>query len=238
MGHKFYKYGEAGLPSRIGSKVWEKLGKFTREAHDVWDMTAEDDDIVAVRKKDDNVKLNYKQNDIQPQDLVILFMGGGKHAAHVLEDNDGILILRTVKTGAIIEEVPKEWVRKVQGQITDEQIQRSRKPTREDIPMQQPQERQLLQDQPQLNPQQAEVAKNLAALLQSKNGQVAVQLSPSTILELKSTGTGVQAQVWEVSTRLADTRNHQSIEALVQSMGLEENPPETPLPSATQIKQT
>jgi hypothetical protein len=230
MSHKFYRTAskQAGLPGRIANSSFEKIKKF---AHDVWDVNDAGDDVIAVRKRQETAEIDFKAEDTRAEspfgvgELVLLFLGGSRVAARVLESNDGTLKLSTHE--GELENIPQAWCRLAQ---TPPGGDPSRTITREDIPVVDPNQlpQQPQQQQPmQLDENQMMIADSLKKLLQSRGGKIAIRLNPSTYMTISmSPNGGVQDEVWTISTQRADSRAHQSIEALIKSRGLTNYPEE------------
>lgn len=234
MSHPFYRTSSntSGLPSRMSAKVWNRLKKL---AHGVWEMESSTSGPVAVRKRDESAQLSAgahsgtpskfdvleeaTPHNIDTGDLVLLFMGGQRVAARVLgKSADGMLRLGTHE--GELTEIPQTWVRKSQAQ---EQMQRSRSITREDIPVQNPAQVKPASP-PQLQNNQAQIADSLAQAIQSKGGKVQVRLSPSSVLEITSNGSSFTAQLSHTSTKVVSNTSYPSMQHLVQSLGLNDYP--------------
>ena len=105
--------------SYLGSNYDQISEKLQKKAHDVWDMSAQGDQVAAIRKKQDTAKVSeqtkedveHEFSDITPGDLVLLFLGGKELRACVLEKTAGKLRLAS-EDGTV--EVPEEWVRKAE----------------------------------------------------------------------------------------------------------------------------
>jgi len=104
------------------SGIWSKLKKY---AHDVWDMSAQGDRVEALRKRQDSVYASEEEkehdedtpsleNMFGPGELVLLFLGGRKLQARVLDSNEGSLSL--ISDEGYLDNIPAEWVRRADPQ--------------------------------------------------------------------------------------------------------------------------
>lgn len=102
--------------------MWGKLKKY---AHDVWDMSAQGDRIEALRKRQDTARASEDTEDkhheddeaihqigdlFGPGELVLLFLGGRKLEARVLDSKDGKLSL--ISEEGYVDNIPTGWVRR------------------------------------------------------------------------------------------------------------------------------
>lgn len=217
MAHKFYKSATKldRLPGRISGSSWGKIKKF---AHDVWSVNDANGNVVAQRNRAETAKVDFdrqsnEQDNPSIGDIVYLFLSGKKIVARVIDSSDGKFRLST--HDGYVDNIPSGWVRKVESQA-----QPPRAITREDIPVQNGPAQSVQLDQNQMM-----IADSLKKLLESRGGKVAIRLSPSTYMVIKSSpGGGVSDEIYAVSTQRADTRSYQSIEHLVRSRGLKDYP--------------
>ena len=238
MSHKFYKSAskQAGLPGRIANSGFEKLKKI---AHDVWSVDDAEGEVVATRKREETAEINHELAPDKPTlvkydpgEIVLFFLGGRKLEARVLADFDGVL---TLSTDEGYVDIPASWCRKAQAQPAPNPSPR-RRVTREDIPvmtpsrLQQYQQRQQGQpaQQPQMDPQLQTVANEIQRMVRQYGGSVALELSPSTYLVVRSSGQGVTDELFNITTQRVDQKSYQSIQELVQSRGLKTIPQARP----------
>lgn len=214
------------------STMWGKLKKY---AHDVWDMSAQGEQIQALRKRQDTARASEDQEDKRdegeaiplgdmfgPGELVLLFLGGRKLQARVLDSHDGGLSL--ISDEGYLDNIPQEWVKRADPAPapSQEQVDRSRKPTREDIPVQQ------APGAPVSN-----AVNDLQKMLESRGGHIAVQLDPtgSSVLELKQSGQGIQATLWHTATTVAHRGQYASVADLAQQLAINGFEKEVPVQS-------
>lgn len=238
MGHKFYRTAskQVGLPGRIANSGFDRLKKI---AHDVWSVNDAEGDVVATRKREETAEISHELAPDKPTlvkydpgEIVLLFLGGRKLEARVLADFDGTLTLST-DDGYV--DVPADWCRKAQAQPAPSTEPR-RTITREDIPvmtpsrLQQYQQRQQGQpaQQPQADPQMQTVSSEIQRMVRQYGGSVALELSPSTYLVVRTSGQGVTDELFNVTTQRVDQKSYQSIDELVRSRGLKTVPQARP----------
>jgi len=97
-----------GLPENMPSSMW---GKLVKRAHEVWDMNSVDDNIEAVRKRQDTAKVSKEEvSESVPNigELVILLMGGRQFNARVLGVKESGLSL--VCDEGYIDNIPVSWI--------------------------------------------------------------------------------------------------------------------------------
>jgi hypothetical protein len=223
--HKFFKrsFSEQTLPSNIAPTTWDRLSK---RAHHIWDMNVAGDEIEAVRKHPDTVQasaptLDNESNEINVGDLVLLYMGGRRLEARILDTTDAGLSL--VTDDGYVEGIPANWVKK--SQMSPQQLERSRKPTRDDIPVQQEQPARPNQQPAQPQPAQPpanNIVSDLEYSLNSHGGHAAVQLDSTgaTILELKQSGQGISATLWRTSTAPIHSGQYKSVADAVSQLSI------------------
>lgn len=218
MGHPFYKSAKntSGLPGRVSNSLW---GKLKRYAHDVWEIGDNGEDLVAMRKREETADLDYESDShplINPGDVVVLLLGGRKLEARVLAQwEDGSFSV--VSDEGYLDNVHESWLEK-QAQANQPQpslAEDGNRPsqrtiTREDIPV---------QSVPQQSPGN-ETVDQLQKLLEARGGHIAVEISPSSILELQASGQGVNVKLWHISTEIAHQGNYPSLASAVAELGL------------------
>jgi hypothetical protein len=231
MSHPFYRTAAnvSGLPSRIQPTVWDKLGKV---AHRVWEVqSADNDEIIPVRKEEEMVEPQMEEvfsdgpdleglPEIGPGNIVLLLLGGRELRARVLskwEDDTYSL----VSDSGYLDNVDKSWLKKVAQAAPAPDP--SRTITRDDIPVQPGPQAPMSGD--------PEATDSLQQLLQSRGGHIAVELTPSSILELQSSPSGVAVTLWHTSTQAAMQQTYPNVQSLVSDLNLKGTYPERPVQS-------
>lgn len=229
MSHTFHKTANntSGVPSRLSS-----YDRLVKKAHDVWEIIAEGDEIVGQRKKNDDVELHHKHEEMDHRpmegEIVLLLLGGRQVQARVLAEHDtGYSV---VTEDGYYDDVPLENLAIVaqQGPVPTNEIPRSQRPTREDIPVQNDPNQAPEQEAPAMADN--ETVQNIESLLQKNGGHVAIQIAPSNILEITQTDQGIFARLLYTSVEIAHQGNYQNVGHLVQNLNLSGWYSEAPMP--------
>jgi hypothetical protein len=209
---KFRKksFVNSDLPTSVPDSMYEKLKK---RAHDVWDMTAQGDDIAALRKKHDTAQASDEpekedlgeavplEEMFGPGEIILLLLGGQELRARVAAVNDGLLTLDT-KEGPL-DAIPASWCRRA-----------------DPMPM------------PETGPM-SQVSNDIEKMLESRGGHIAVQLGQngSPILEVKRAGQGIQATLWHISTTAAHNGQYASVQDMCDELSIKGFAKEVPTQS-------
>lgn len=232
MSHPFFKKlsNVSGLPS-LASKSIDRIRKF---AHHKWDIVADPNGPVAIRKTEDTAKLDpvsashmhdsdsvvddIASNTITPGELVLLFMGGRKLEARVLmHDEDGL----TLSTDdGYLYDIDPTWVQRTAQQDPPQQLNRSI--TREDIPAQSPEPP---TEQPDMHA--AKAVKVISDMVMANGGTALISL-PSLpngqprMMEVKQGQDGlISATLYVMSPQKVDSRTFKNMQDLVQQFQID-----------------
>lgn len=231
MSHKFHKTSGnvSGMPSRVSSGLWDKLKK---RAHRVWEIHQGESGPEVVRNAPETVLDTYSprrasdmerpsKEEIGAGDFVLVFMGGSRVAARVLEDNGGLYKLSTHE--GIVDDVPRELIKKADpGAAPLPQ----RTITRDDIPVRDP--RQMGNSPAPTNLTQEQMMQVEAikrAVQNSPYGRAGFRLSPSDILVVTQDKQGqVMLEMYHTSTSRANKQFYNTIEQMIQSQWFKSYP--------------